>query len=102
MVVRRRDHSSILVDRMSGNVKLARRRKAQNSTGSTTVQNGTKSDGRFQRFFRKLEQKARISKELKWQRGIAEHPFSESQWIRDHFSVRKWESEKHLSGVLIL
>ena len=30
--------------------KLPRRRKAQRSTGSTTVQNGTKSDGRFQRF----------------------------------------------------
>ena len=35
--------------RIPVNVKLARRRKAQRSTGSTTAQNGTKSDGRFQR-----------------------------------------------------
>ena len=38
--------------------------------------------------FRKLEQKARTSKkEWKWQRGIVEHPFSESQWNRDHFRM---------------
>ena len=30
------------------NVKLAEKRKAQRSTGPTTAQNGTKSDGRFQ------------------------------------------------------
>ena len=48
--------------------------------------------------FRKLEQKARTSKyEWKWQRGIVEHPLSESQWNRGHFSMRKWESEKHKS-----
>ena len=47
--------------------------------------------------FRKLEQKARTSKEWKWQRGIVEHPLSGSQWNRGHFSMRKWESEKHKS-----
>ena len=48
--------------------------------------------------FRKWEQKARMSKkEWKWQRGIVEHPLSESQWNRGHFRMRKWESEKHKS-----
>ena len=46
--------------------------------------------------FRKVEQKARTSKKVwKWQRGIATHPLSESQWNRGHFSMKKWESEKH-------
>ena len=46
--------------------------------------------------FRKLKQKARTSeKEWKWQRGTVAHPLSESQWNRDHFSMKKWESEKH-------
>ena len=36
-------------------------------------------------------------KEWKWQRGIVEHPLSGSQWNRGHFSMRKWESEKHKS-----
>ena len=83
-----KETNSMLAGRMSLNVKLARWRKAQRSTGSTTVQNGT----------RKLEQKARTSKkEWKWQRGIVAHPFSESQWKRGHFVVTKWESEKHKS-----
>ena len=48
--------------------------------------------------FRKWEQKAKTSKkEWKWQRGIVAHPLSESQWNRGHFSVTKWESEKHKS-----
>ena len=48
--------------------------------------------------FRKQEQKTRTSKkEWKWQRGIVEHPLSGSQWNRGHFSMRKWESEKHKS-----
>ena len=42
--------------------------------------------------FRKWEQKAKTSK---WQRGIVEHPLSERQRNRGHFSVTKWESEKH-------
>ena len=48
--------------------------------------------------FRKWEQKARTSKkEWKWQRGIVTHPLSESQWNKGHFSMKKWESEKHKS-----
>ena len=46
---------------------------------------------------RRLEQKSRISKEWKWQRGTVVHPLSESQWNRDHFSMILWESEKHES-----
>ena len=33
----------------------------------------------------------------KWQRGVVEHPLSESHWNRGHFSMKKWESEKHKS-----
>ena len=40
----------MLIGRVSVNVKLVRRRKEQKSTGSTTAQNGTKSDERFQMF----------------------------------------------------
>ena len=45
--------------------------------------------------FRKCEQKAKMSKEWKSQRGIVAHTLSESQWNRGHFSMKKWESEKH-------
>ena len=48
-VGRKRDYS-MLTRWISVNVKLARKRKAQKSTGSATAQNGTKSDERFQRF----------------------------------------------------
>ena len=47
--------------------------------------------------FRRMEQKARTSNDWKWQRGIVVHPLSDSQWNRGHFSMRKWESEKHKS-----
>ena len=52
---------SILAGRMFVNVKLARWRKAQRSTGSTTALNGTKSDEILEAF-RKLEQKAKTLK----------------------------------------
>ena len=46
--------------------------------------------------FRKWEHMARTSKkEWKWQRGIVAHPLSESRWNRGHFSMKKWECEKH-------
>ena len=46
--------------------------------------------------YRKWEQKARTSKkEAKWQRSIVTHALCESQWNRSHFSMKKWESEKH-------
>ena len=48
--------------------------------------------------FRKLEQKASTSEEeRKGQRGIVVHPLGESQWKRDHFGLRKWESVEHKS-----
>ena len=48
--------------------------------------------------FRQCEQKAKTSKkELKWQRGIVAHPFSESQWNRGNFRMKMLESEKHRS-----
>ena len=51
--------------------------------------------------FRKLQQQTRISmKEWKWQIGIVVHPLSDSQWNSGHFSMRKWESEKHKSWVM--
>ena len=43
-----RNDPSTLVGRMQGSAKLATRRKALKSTGSTTAQDGTRSDGRFQ------------------------------------------------------
>ena len=46
--------------------------------------------------FRKWEQKAKMSKkEWKWQRCFVLHPLIDSQWNRSHFSLKKWESEKH-------
>ena len=48
--------------------------------------------------FSKWKQETETSKkERKWQRGIVTHPLSESQWNRGHFSMKKWESEKHKS-----
>ena len=48
--------------------------------------------------FRKWEHKARTSKkEWKWQRGIVAHSLSDGQWNGGHYSVTKWESEKHRS-----
>ena len=79
---------------MSVNVKLARRRKAQRSTGSTSPE-WYEVRRVIPDAFRKWEQKTRTSKkEWKWQRGIAEHALSESQRNRSHFSMKRWESEK--------
>ena len=92
-----RNDSSTKVGRMKVSAKPDTRKKEQRSTGSTTAQNGTKSD-EIPEVFRKWEQKARTSKqEWKWQRGIVEHPLSGSQWNRGHFSMRKWESQKYKS-----
>ena len=49
------------------------------------------------RGLQKVGAKRTSKKEWKWQRGIVEHPLSESRWNRGHFSMRKWESEKHKS-----
>ena len=77
---------------------LVTRRKAQKSTGSTIVQVGMKSGAKSQRPVGSGN-KARASKtEWKWQkRGIVTHPLSENQWDSGHFSMKKWESEKHKS-----
>ena len=87
----------MLAGRMSVNVKLARWRKAQRSTGSPLPRNEVRQE--IPEAFRKLEQKTTTTiKEWKWQRGIVEHPLSESQWNRGHFSMRKWESEAQKLG----
>ena len=63
---------------MKVSAKHVTRRKAQKSTGSTIAQNGTRSDVKSQRLLRKWEQKARTSKEWKWQRGSVEHSLSKA------------------------
>ena len=62
-----------------------RRRKAQalplpRMTGDSR---GLQKVGARSQIFKK-------KKEWKWQRGIATHPLSESQWNRSHFSLKKW------------
>ena len=89
----RRD-SSTLAGRMRVSAKPVTRRKAQKSTGSTWYEIRRE----IPEAFRQWEQKAKTSKkEWKWRRGVAAHPLSESQWNRGHFSMNKWESEKHKS-----
>ena len=96
--VRRKGDYSILAGRMSVNVEHANWRKAQKGTGCTTVQNGTKSVGKFWRPSESGSKKARTLKtEWKWHRGIVAHPLGESQWNRGGFRMKIWESEKHQS-----
>ena len=57
-----RRNSSTLVGQMKVNVKLATRRKAQKSTGSTVVRVGMKSGAKSQRPAESVSKKARISK----------------------------------------
>ena len=45
---------------------------------------------------RDLQKVGAASEEWKWQ-GVMTYPTCESQWKRDHFSVKSWESEKHKS-----
>ena len=83
---------------MKVSAKLDTRKKAQKSTGSSIAQNSTRSGGRSQRLSGSGSKKQEPQrKEWKWQRGIVEHPLNESQWNRGHFSLKKWESEKHNS-----
>ena len=80
---RKRDYS-ILIGRRPVNVKPAIKIRSQTRDSRSFQEVGAK--------------KARTSKkEWKWQRGIVEYPLSGSQWNRGHFSMRKWESEKHKS-----
>ena len=85
---------SMLIGRISVNVKLARRRKAQKKHRLHHCPEWYEVRREIPEVFRK----ARTSeKEWKWQRGVVEHPLSGSQWNRGHFTMRKWESEKHKS-----
>ena len=97
MVARRRTKSRLKkhrnVARKLVKVNVKPRKKAQKRTGFNIAQNGTRLDGRSWRL--SWKQKARTSKEWKWQKGIVTHPPSGSQWNRGHFSMKKWESEKH-------
>ena len=76
-VERKKDHAIFDV-RMLVDVKHANWRKAQKSTGCTTAQNGTRSDGKSQRLSEKWEQKAETSKkEWQWQKRYSRTP---TQW----------------------
>ena len=74
-------------------VRLARRRKAQRSTGSTTVQDGTKSDGRFQRFSESWSKKQDLKRRSGSGKEVVLNILSvEVNGTGSHFSMRKWES----------
>ena len=86
------------IGQMKVSAKLVTRRKAQKSTGSTIAQNGTKPDGRSQRLSESGSKKREPQKGSGSGKEVFSRIFSvESQWNRGHFSVRKWESEKHNS-----
>ena len=71
---------------------------AQKSTGFIIAQNGTRSDGRFQRPSESGSKKPKLQKRSgSGKKGIVTHPLSESQWNSGLFSMIKWESEKHKS-----
>ena len=71
---------------MSSLPEGGRHRKAQASPLPRKVRGQTGDPRGFQKVG---------AKEWKWQRGIVTHPPSESKWTRGHFSMKKWESEKH-------
>ena len=97
-VVGHKRNCSILAGRMSVNVKLARWRKAQRSTGSTIALSGTKSDGRFQRpqevGAKKQEHQRRSGSGKEVLLCILSVNADGTGAI---FSMRKWASEKHKS-----
>ena len=84
----------MLAGRISVNVKLARWRKAQRSTGSTTAQNGMKSEREIPEAFRKLERKVRASKK-EWQsigkedsqRCTQELEYMPAEGFKDHVAT---------------
>ena len=89
---------SILIGRTPVNVKPARKRKEQKSTGYTTAQKWHEVRREIPEVFQEVGAKSKNSKEeWKWQIGVVEHPLTASQWNRGHFSKRQWESEKHKS-----
>ena len=86
------------VGRMKVSVKFATWRKAQESTGFTTVENGRKPGGRFRRPSESgSKQRERRRKSGSGTEVSSCTPLIESQWNRGYFSMIKWESEKHKS-----
>ena len=75
--------SSNLVGRMKVNAKPATKRKTQKSTGSTTAQSGTKSDGEFQMLSGSGSKKQEpLRRSGSGKGGIVTRPLSENQWNR--------------------
>ena len=76
---------------------LQERGRNRKSTGYTTAQNGTKSDGRFQRpsesWSKKQEPQSRSGSDKELLLNILSVEINGT----GHFSMRKWESEKHKS-----
>ena len=71
-------------------------RHYRKGTVSAIVQVGMKSGAKSQvPAGNGNKKRERPSRNEKWQRGIVTHPRNESQWNRGHFSMKKWESEKH-------
>ena len=97
-LLRKKVREERTVGRMKVSVKFATRRKAQESTGFATVENGRKPGGRFRRPSesgskkRERRRKSGSGKEVS-----SRTPLIESQWNRGYFSMTKWESEKHKS-----
>ena len=90
--------SSTLVGQVKVSAKHVTKRKAQKSTRVTIVQVGVKLGAKSKRPAGSGSQIAITSKkEWKWPRSVVTHPLRKSQWNRSHFSVKKWESEKHKS-----
>ena len=61
---------STLVGRMKVKVKPVTKRKAQKSTGSTIAQNGTRSDGRFQRLSESGSRKRKLQRKSGSGKGV--------------------------------
>ena len=70
----------------------------EEGTGSNIAQIGTRSDVRSQGLSESGSKKRAPQKEeWKWQTSIVTHPLCGSQRNEDHFSMKKWELEKHKS-----
>ena len=92
----KRDYST-LAGRTSINVKLASRRKAQKSTGFTTVQSDMKSGGKFQRLAESVNKRRPRQRKSGSGKEEKSNTLSESQRNRGNFRMKIWESGKHHS-----
>ena len=93
-----RRNSWTLVGQVKVNVKLVTRRKAQKSTGSTIAQNGTSSDGRFQRYSESGSKKRQPQKRS----GSGKEVLSRILSVKTNGTgvtscMKKLQSEKHRS-----